>query len=127
MSTIIKATDRNRGIHGVAFNLDDMAERADVYLEGIREQARQILAQASKDAQAIRQQAEKEGRLAAERAMGETLDGKVAEQMKTVLPALRAAIDGIIQAQPGWLAQWENGAIRLAARMAVHRAPGAEV
>jgi flagellar assembly protein FliH len=118
MSTIIKATDRNRGIHGVAFNFDDMAQRADEYLGQIRDQARQILAQASKDAQAIRQQAENEGRQAAQLASNEMLDNKVAEQMKTVLPALRAAVEGIVQAQPGWLAQWENGAVRLAARMA---------
>ncbi len=118
MSTIIKATDRNRGIHGVAFNFDDMAQRADEYLEKIRDQARQILAQASKEAQAIRQQAENEGRKAAQLEANNLLDKKVAEQMKTVLPALRAAVEGIVQAQPGWLAQWENGAIRLAARMA---------
>ena len=118
MSTIIKATDRNRGIHGVAFNFDDMALRADEYLGQIREQARQILAQASKESQAIRQQAENEGRQAAQRSIDEMLDKKIAEQMKTALPAMKAAVDGILQAQPGWLAQWENGAIRLAARMA---------
>ena len=39
MSHVIKATDRNRGVHGVAFNFDDMARQASGYLDKIREEA----------------------------------------------------------------------------------------
>lgn len=117
-STIIKATDRNRGVHGIAFQFDDMNQHADRYLEGIRGEARKILGQAAEQARILKQKAEADGRAAGERAIAEMVERKVAEQMKTVLPALRTAIDEIQRAKPGWLARWESGAVHLATRIA---------
>jgi len=124
MSSIIKATDRNRGIHGVAFNFEDMANGADAYLGKIREQARQILAQAVEEAKAIRQRAEAEGRQAGQKALDAMVSEKVARQLDTVMPAVQQAIQQIEGSRPGWLAHWEQRAVHLAAAIAgriVHR------
>jgi flagellar assembly protein FliH len=118
MSSIIKATDRNRGIHSASFNFDDMGRNAETYLNHVRDHAKQILAQAAQEAQAIRRRAEIEGRQAAEAAVDEALNRKVAQQMQTLLPALRTAVDEIRQSKPGWLSQWETSAIRLATAIA---------
>jgi flagellar assembly protein FliH len=118
MSSIIKATDRNRGIHGVAFNFEDMASSADVYLGKIRDQARQILAQAVEEAKGIRQRAEAEGRQAGQQAIETMVSEKVARQLDTVVPALQQAIGQIESSRPGWLAHWEQRAVHLAAAIA---------
>lgn len=118
MSHVIKATDRNRGIHGVAFSFDDMALRASSYLDKIRGEATQILVKATQDAEAIRRQAEIDGRKAAEQAVEKRVDQKIGIQMQTLLPALKSAIDQIESSRQGWLAHWEVQAIKLAAGMA---------
>ncbi|HEX3656512.1 MAG TPA: FliH/SctL family protein [Pirellulales bacterium] len=118
MSSIIKATDRNRGIHGVAFNFEDMREHGDAYLRTIREQAKQILASAVEEGKSIRQRAEAEGRQAGQRALDEMLNQKVAQQLETALPAVRQAIEQIEGSRPGWLAHWEQRAVHLAAAIA---------
>ena len=118
MATVIKATDRNRGIHGVAFNLDDLAGKANEYLEKIRAEARGILESAARDADQIRRKAESEGRRAAQIAAEQTVNERIAAQMQTALPALRQAIEQMTQARHAWLSHWEHQAVELAARIA---------
>lgn len=118
MSSIIKATDRNRGIHGVAFNFEDMRDHAEAYLGTIRDQARQILTQAAEEAKTIRQRAEAEGRHAGQQAVESMVNEKVARQLETVLPALREAVEQIEGSRPGWLAHWEQRAVHLAVAIA---------
>jgi flagellar assembly protein FliH len=118
MSHVIKATDRNRGIHGVAFNFDDMARQASGYLDKIRAEASQILVKATQDADAIRKRAEVDGRKAAEQAVEKRLDQKIAAQMQTLLPALKSAIEQVENSKQGWLTHWETQAVKLAAGMA---------
>ena len=104
MSHVIKATDRNRGIHGVAFNFDDLSRQASGYLDKIREEASQILVKATQEAEAIRKRAEVDGRKAAEQAVEKRIDQKIAAQMQTLLPALTSAIGQIESSKQGWLA-----------------------
>jgi flagellar assembly protein FliH len=118
MPTVIKAGDRQGVGRGVAFNFEDLSVRAEGYLKQVREQAGQILLQASQEAERIRQAAAEEGRLAAERAADQILDQKLARQLETLLPALQAAIGEIERSKQGWLAHWEQRAIGLAAAMA---------
>jgi flagellar assembly protein FliH len=118
MSTIIKASDPHNDAPAVAFNFDDMKASAEVYLTKIRQQAGKILAQATQEAQAIRQRAEIEGRQAAERAALAAIDQRIGQQMESIRPAIQAAIDGILQSRPGWLAHWEKQAIHLATAIA---------
>jgi len=114
MSTVIRATDRSRGMHGVAFNLDDIAAQAQRTLDQVREEAQQIVGGARQQADDVRRQAEQEGRRAAEEAVEEV----VRRQLATVLPALKKTIDDIAHAKQAWIKHWEERAVRLAAAMA---------
>jgi flagellar assembly protein FliH len=114
MSSIIRATDRSRGIHGVAFNFDDMAAQADQYLEKVRAEATRIVAKAHEQANAIRDNAEREGH----RAGLQAVEKLVAKQLTTVLPALRQAVQQIQHAKQAWLTHWEASAVHVSAAIA---------
>ncbi len=114
MSTVIRATDRCRGTHSVAFNLDDIAARAQQTLEEVRSEARQIVEAARREAEEVRRKAEEEGRRAA---LAE-VDEMVRRQLATVLPALGKTVDEIGDAKQAWLRHWEQRAVHLAAAIA---------
>lgn len=116
-ATVIKSASA-RQPHAAAFNFDDMNAQAERYLAEIRAQAAKILADANREANAIRAQAEQQGRQAAMDAAEKVLDEKVGKQMKTLLPALGKAIDGIAQAKTAWLTHWERNVVHLAAQIA---------
>jgi flagellar assembly protein FliH len=122
MATIIKheAWQQASGtsLRHVAYDLTDMAAEADDYLGGVRREAAKIVAEARREAAAVRQEAESAGRKAAEQAIERILDEKVAKQMKTLTPALQAAVEQIREARQAWLAQWEIRGVELAAAIA---------
>lgn len=118
MSTVIKATGPIRTMDGVSFNFDDMADRANQYLDQVRAQAAQIMDAAQREAEKISHRAEEQGRQAALRAAEKVLDEKVNKQMQTLLPALKEAVTSIEQAKQTWLVHWEKTAVRLACRIA---------
>ena len=92
MATIIKtqSTPQSSGTayRAVAYDLSDMEAQADGYLDSVRAEAAKIVEAARREADAIRQSAEAAGRRAAEQAIERILDEKVAQQMKTLTPAL---------------------------------------
>ncbi len=114
MSTIIRATDKNRGIQCEAFNLGDMSIQADKYTEKIRAEAGKIVAQARKDAEAVRENARREGHEAAMR----EIEDFVRKELSTVLPALRQVIQDIKHAKQAWLTHWEGSAVHAAGAIA---------
>ena len=114
MSTIIRASDHNSATHGVAFNFEDMSAQADRYLGKIRGEAAKIVAKAQKDAEAIRKNAEAQGRQAAV----DAVEGIVRKQLATVIPALKQASQNIGDARHAWLSHWEAGTVHLAAAIA---------
>jgi len=118
MPTIIKATDRNRGIQGVAFNFDDMAAKANEYLRQVRDEAAAIIAQARREAEAIRKQAEVEGRRQGQDAIEKIVERQLGGQLETLLPALRQAISEIRDAKQAWLTHWEKSAVHVAVAIA---------
>jgi flagellar assembly protein FliH len=122
MSTILKATDRNGAVQSVAFNFDDMAAKANQYLEKVRAEAAQIVAKAHQEAVAIRKQAETDGRKAGqaalERLVEERAQQQLGEQLRTLLPALQQAVEDIRHARQAWLAHWEKSAVHVAAAIA---------
>ena len=115
---VLKAAQRVAGVHGVAFNLEDMTSKAQEYLGQVRAEAAKIVAEAQREAVAIRQRAEQEGQAAARAAVEKSIDQKIAKQMQSVLPALQQAVGEMHQAREAWLAHWERSAIHLAAEMA---------
>jgi flagellar assembly protein FliH len=118
MPTIIKATDRSAAVHGVAFNFDDMAAKANRYLDQIRAEGERIVAQAEKDANAIRRKAEQEGRQAGRQAIEQMVGEKLEQQLATLRPALEQAIEEIRHAKQNWLTHWEKSAVHVAAAIA---------
>jgi flagellar assembly protein FliH len=95
-----------------------MAAQADHYLATVRRQAAEIVEQARQEAAAVRQNAEAAGRQAAEQVIERILDEKVARQMKTLTPALQAAVKQVEDAKQDWLRHWEASALDLALALA---------
>jgi flagellar assembly protein FliH len=118
MSTVIKSGGSTRGTQQVAFNLEDMSQHAAKYLEKVRAQAAQIIADANRQADAIRRQSEEDGRQAATRAAEKVLDEKVGKRMQTLLPALQKVVTDIADAKQAWIGQWERSTVHLAAAIA---------
>ena len=114
MSTVIRASERNNGAQPVAFNFEDMGARSERYLAKVRAEALQIVVKAQQEAEAIRRRAEQEGRQAALQAV----EGMIAKQMATVIPALRQAVREIQEAKQSWLRHWEAAAVRVSGAIA---------
>lgn len=122
MATIIKkemhVQSSGKSLHAVAYDLTDMAEQAESYVENVRREATKIIQTAKQEAIAIREKAEKEGRKAARAAIEHILDQKVEKQMQTLVPALNSAIAQIEDSKQQWLHHWETAAVKLAAAIA---------
>jgi len=118
MPTVIKATDRQFEKPGVTSDAHDHQWQAEALRSTIRDQARQILLAAMRDAQGIRQASELEGRRAAEQALDRLVDERVGQMLETALPALRAAIAELNNSKQIWLARWERQVVDLAVAIA---------
>lgn len=118
MPSVIKTDDQNRAIQGVAFNFDDMAVKAAQYLEKVKLEAAQIVVEAKQEATAARQQAEAEGRRAAQQAVEQMVQKQLQQQLATLVPALRQAIQEIHHAKQAWLRHWEQSGVHLASAIA---------
>jgi flagellar assembly protein FliH len=118
MSTIIKATDRNRAVQTVAFNFDDMAARANQCLEAVRGEAAKLLSEAQQEAGALRERAEAEGRREGLAAIEHMADERLAQELTSLRPALQRAVQEIRDAKQAWLQHWEKSAIHVAAAIA---------
>ncbi|MHB8899072.1 MAG: FliH/SctL family protein [Thermoguttaceae bacterium] len=120
--SIIKATDRGRGIEPVAFNFDDMAVKAGAYLDGVRQQANQVVNRAQQQAEQARRKIEEDSRRKGyadgQRDIQQLVEKKLGEQLSTLLPALAATIDEIRHAKQAWLTHWERMAVHLATAIA---------
>jgi flagellar assembly protein FliH len=118
MSTVIKSSGAVTAREAGLFNLDDVSQRANRYLDTVRQQAAEILAKAQQDAVTIREQAAVHGRQAALEAAQNVLGEKVGKQLTTLVPALKEAIEKIHSAKSDWLVHWEKSAVHVAAAMA---------
>ncbi|MGQ9504031.1 MAG: FliH/SctL family protein [Thermogutta sp.] len=117
-SSVIKFHDGGVA-QATPFNFEDMAERARAYLEGVRKQAVQILAEAKMEAATIRQQAEAEGRKTGTEHAERVIRSELEKHLVTLLPALREAVSQIKQARQAFLAEWEKNLLQLAGAIAV--------
>lgn len=118
MSTIIKAGDKNLAVQHVAFNFDDMTDRANQYLDRVRGEAAALIAEAKKEADAVRRQAEEQGRKQGMDAIQQMVDQRLAEQLATLLPALEKTVHDVQEAKHAWLTYWEKSAVHVAAEIA---------
>lgn len=122
MATIIKRESQQYAsgteLRDIAYDLTDMAGQADAYLQQVRAEAAKIVQQAETEAANIRQQSEEAGKQAAESAIERILDEKVAQQMKSLTPALAVAVKQVEDSRQDWLRHWESSATRLACEIA---------
>jgi flagellar assembly protein FliH len=122
MSSIIKSTDRARGIQPVAFNFDDMAEMAGAYLDGVRQKADRVVTRARQEAEQAQKRIEEESRqrgyAQGQQEIQQIVEKKLGEQLATLLPALAATIQEIQHAKQAWLTHWERSAVHLATAIA---------
>jgi flagellar assembly protein FliH len=118
MATIIRKEAAHevptvRMVEPVSFSFADIRSQADDYLETVRHEAAKIVQQAHRDGERIRRDAEVAGRKAAESAIERILDEKVAQRMKTLLPALERLAQQINDAKGELLSHWEQSAMRV--------------
>lgn len=100
------------------FNFEDMQERAEAYLEQVRQQGEAILADARAQAVELTRDAVDKLRQQAATEAEEKLDAYVAERLTTALPALQNAVDQIEQAKLSWIRHWEQETVKLAVAIA---------
>jgi flagellar assembly protein FliH len=123
MATIIRNRDSSAGsptkiARPIAFNFEDMNDRASEYLEMVRAEAAKIVQEAHRQAEQIRRQAEAAGRKAAEEAAHKVLDQKIGLRLNTLLPALEQLIAELNDAKAEWLSRWEQSAVAVASAIA---------
>lgn len=118
MSTIIRASERNQDIQQPAFNFEDLSTQAGRYLDGVRAEAAKILVATRKEAEVIKRKAEADGRAAGMKKVNELVAQQLAQQLTTLMPALRQAISEIQYAKQAWLSHWEKSVVHLATAIA---------
>jgi flagellar assembly protein FliH len=118
MSTIIKAGDNGLAVQQVAFNFDDMTDRANRYLDRVRKEAAALVAKAQQEADAARRRAEEEGRKQGLEAVRQMVDKRLSEQLATLMPALEKVVRDVQDARHGWLTYWEKSAVHVSAEIA---------
>lgn len=118
MPVLKQHADQTVGVRGVAFDFEDVNQRAGNYLDQVRAEAAKIVQKAQVEATAIRQQAEQEGRQAGLAAVEQIAADKLGQQMTTLMPALREVVNEIGRSRVAFLAQWEKSAIHLATSIA---------
>lgn len=127
---LLKA-DSLRGMGSkVVFNYDDLRKQCDDYIQGIRAQAQKMLIDAQTEVAALRERACREGEAAGKKAgleeshrliearAAELANARTAEQLRTTLPALHAAVAALQIERDRWLAWWESAAVRLSVGIA---------
>jgi flagellar assembly protein FliH len=102
----------------VAFNFEDMNDRASEYLETVRTEAAKIVQQAHQQSEQIRRQAQVDGKKAAEDAAQKALDDRVAKRMDTIFPALDELVSQLSDAKAELMRRWEESAVAVATAIA---------
>lgn len=114
----------------VAFNYDDLRKQCDEYITQVTNQAQSIVAEANAQAGAIREQARAEGYASGQSQglaqSGQLIETKAAEiakrkteeHLKTVLPAMQAAVKELQIEKDRWVTHWETAVVRLSIAIA---------
>lgn len=123
MATIIRKHSvaeepSGRPVQPVAFNFEDMNDRANEYLETVRREAAKIVQQAHQQAEQLRRQAEAAGRADAETSAQRALEEKLAARVATFAAALDDLVAQTNDAKADWLRRWEQSAVGVAAAIA---------
>jgi flagellar assembly protein FliH len=114
----------------VAFNFEDLRQKGEEYMTGVRAEADALLAAARKEVESLREQARKEGRdagraeglqaaqLTVEQQVAQRAEQVAALRFKTALPALEKAAAALQSERDDWLVRWESTAVELSVAVA---------
>ncbi|MFI4875503.1 MAG: FliH/SctL family protein [Blastopirellula sp. JB062] len=119
--SVIKAEQLQRDDHdysAVAFNFEDVTDRAQGELAKIKRYAAQLIQDAQKEAAKIRQQAATAGQADATKKAQQTLKTQVDQQAATVVPALQQIVKELSEAKQLFLKEWEDAAVHVACSIA---------
>jgi flagellar biosynthesis/type III secretory pathway protein FliH len=125
MATILKPNHMQQSgdvSRMVAFNVDDVQQRAQAYLAQVREQAAAILASAQNDANEQRAAARASGIAEAQKSMAQQVEQRAnqltEERIRTATAACQQAVDSLSADTTRWLQEWRDLTIELAMSMA---------
>jgi flagellar assembly protein FliH len=102
----------------VAFNFEDMNDRANEYLEKVRTEAAKIVQQSHQQAEQIRRDAKAAGKRAAEDAAQQRMVELTAQRMDTIIPALEQLLAQLSDSKAELLRRWEESAVAVATAIA---------
>ncbi len=125
MATILKGdrvSQSSTDAHMIAFNMEDVQERARAYLAEIQQQAAQIIDEANKKAVEITMTAHQAG-LASGRAEFDAQVERRAQQLsdqrcKTAIASCESTVTQLANETTTWLTHWRNLTVDLASQMA---------
>lgn len=125
MAAVLKSDTigKESGVHvPVAFNVEDVQNRARQYLAEIQREADQLLQQAQAEAQRIRHAAKQQGLAEAESSVEQRIQEaaqKLSDQRcRTAIATCEASVAQLTQDTADWLAMWRNQTVELASKMA---------
>ncbi|MGN6136875.1 MAG: FliH/SctL family protein [Aureliella sp.] len=106
----------------VAFNIDDVQQRAQAYLQQVRQQAAEMLAAAQREAESVRNKARSEGQADAQKDLAQQVEDRARqlteERIRTATAACQQAVDSLSSDTTQWLQEWRDVTIDLAIAMA---------
>jgi flagellar biosynthesis/type III secretory pathway protein FliH len=114
MASIIKSSDERRTCAAAPFHFDELRGQVAAGQPG----SSPLVANAMRDAERMRRQAQDDARAAANAAAQQILDEKVERRLAALVPALQEAVTRIDAAKSQCLAHWERAAVRVAAAIA---------
>ncbi|GIW97190.1 MAG: hypothetical protein KatS3mg111_0523 [Pirellulaceae bacterium] len=124
MGSVLKAesSEAKKAVQPVAFNVEDIQQRARQYLEETQRQAEAILRQAREEAERIRHQAREEALAAAAETIRQQIEQESQRrseaQCKTAVAACQQALVELNEHTVKWLDAWRNRTVEIAAKMA---------
>ena len=106
----------------VAFNVDDVQQRAQAYLAQVREQAAEVMAAAKREADSVRATARSAGLADAQKDLTQQIEERARqmteERIRTAMAACQQAVDSLSNDTTHWLHEWRDLTIELAVSMA---------
>lgn len=117
---------KNQREHGlpqaVEFNFEDVAAKADAYLDVVRQQGRDLLQQAQAQAGEIRKDLEKRARADAEKSIQERVQelakSYIDQHLDTLAVSLSELVRQLQAVRQSWTAHWERQVVHLATLIA---------
>lgn len=116
--TVIKVTEGHGAAGVFPFNFEDLAARAQRYLDNVKAQAAEIVANAQREAVTIRKKAEEEGRRQGLQQAEQIVRRELENKLGSLLPALSAAIKQIEDSRHEFQRVWEKNIVTLACAIA---------